>query len=405
MKPVIIVGAGLAALRTAEALRASAWNGPITVVGEEVHPPYNRPPLSKQALRRGLAQADLAFRSKASLADISWLLGTRVVHAEVEKGLVITDDGRELEGSALVAATGVRPRRLPLRAGAPLTGAAGLHVVRTLEDSKALQQQLVAGQRLAVIGAGFIGCEVAATARGLGVEVVCTAADEEPMIRPLGRELARALRLRHEEHGVKFRLGVGTRAVIGDSRVTAVELTDLSILEANIAVEAVGSQCNTEWLDGNDVDTTNGVLTDNSLRVLRAGGEPYERFFAVGDVARFPNPIFDDVPRRVEHWNIPTATGRRAGEILAASLVGLATRDVKPSVFSPMPTFWSDQYDFRILSFGLPHLATSSIVVAGSLEGDVVVAYHRDDVLVGVVGVGMTKSVTEYSKRIGHRSA
>ncbi|CAB4971312.1 unannotated protein [freshwater metagenome] len=119
MKPVIIVGAGLAALRTAEALRASAWNGPITVVGEEVHPPYNRPPLSKQALRGGLAQADLAFRSKASLADISWLLGTRVVHAEVEKGLVITDDCRELEGSALVAATGVRPRRLPLRAGAP----------------------------------------------------------------------------------------------------------------------------------------------------------------------------------------------------------------------------------------------------------------------------------------------
>ncbi|WP_162795193.1 FAD-dependent oxidoreductase, partial [Nonomuraea lactucae] len=199
----------------------------------------------------------------------------------------------------------------------------GRHTVRAIADARGLRDELTRpGVRVVVIGAGFIGCEVAATAAGLGVAEV-TVVDPEPlpMLRPLGEVLAGALRRRHEDRGVRFALGRGVARFEGGDggRVIAVVLDDGTVLPADVVVEAVGSVANTEWLAGNGLDLSNGVLTDG---LLRAGGLPH--VVAVGDVARFPNARYDGVPRRVEHWSIPGDTARRAARTLAAHLAGRA---------------------------------------------------------------------------------
>src|ERR671932_1585266 len=263
----------MAGLRTAEALRAQGYAGEVLVVGDEPWAPYNRPPLSKEALAGELAHEKVAFRVRKAAADVDWRLGARVGKAALPKRCVELTYGSVLEYDVLVAATGVTARRLEVP-GPPPTAAAGRHVVRTLDDAVALRADLAPGRRLVVVGAGFIGCEVAATARGLGCDVTCVAIDPEPMIRPLGAELAAALRRRHEAHGVRFRLGTGVAAFTGDARVTGVVTSDGDELPADVVVEALGSRCATGWLDGHGFDLTDGVLTDAALRPVT--GHPTE---------------------------------------------------------------------------------------------------------------------------------
>lgn len=381
--PVVIAGAALAGLRTAEQLRAAGWLGPITLVGAEPQPPYNRPPLSKDFLAGTASAASLTFRPRASVADATWQLGTRVVRAELDRRLVHLDDGRTLPYRALVAATGVRPRRLTCPGPLP-----GRHVVRNLTDAERLRTALLApGAQVVVVGAGFIGCEVAATAVALGAASV-TVIDPLPLplLRSLGELLATSVLARHQRRGVRFALGRGVTAFTGTERVTGVQLDDGSEVAADVVVEAVGSLPNTEWLADNGLDLTDGVRTDDQLRV---GARP--EVVAVGDVARFPNARYDDLPRRVEHWSMPTDTAKHAARVLAAHLgdARADAHDLPP--FTPLPTFWSDQHDFRLQSFGAPALGTGEVrVLHGDPadEGDLVVGHLRHGRLVGVVAIG-----------------
>ncbi|MFV5996659.1 NAD(P)/FAD-dependent oxidoreductase [Streptomyces sp. NPDC056231] len=378
---IVVVGASMAGLRAAEQLRAAGWTGTITVIGDEPHMPYNRPPLSKEVLAGKAPFESLALTPRASAADVEWRLGTSVTTTRLTERVVVLDDGTELAFAGLVVATGMRPRRL--RCDGPCGPDSGRHTVRTLADAQGLRDELTRpGVRVVVVGAGFIGCEVAATAVGLGVTEV-TVVDPEPlpMLRPLGELLARALHKRHEERGVRFALGTGVLGFEGEDRVTGVVLSDGTVLAADVVVESVGSVANTEWLDGNGLDLSDGVLTDEQLRV---GDLPY--VVAVGDVARFPNARYDSVPRRVEHWSIPGDTAKHAAKSLVAHLTG---KDAETGPFAPLPTFWSDQYEFRLQSFGAPVLGIGDVrVLDGDPDGDVLVGYHADGCLVGVVALG-----------------
>ncbi len=397
---VVVVGAGLGGLRAAEALRAQGYADELVVVGDEPYAPYNRPPLSKEALADEVAHDRLEFRRRASVDDVVWRLGETVAALDVDERTVALG-AETLDWDALVLATGVSARRLPLP-GPPPSAAAGRHVVRTLDDAVALREALSPGARVVVLGAGFIGCEVAATAIGLGCQVRSVALDPLPMVRPLGPVLAAELQRRHEAHGVVFHLGVGVAEILGAEHVTGVVLSDGTALEADVLVEALGSSCNVGLLAGQGFDLSDGVLADTALRPLR-DGVPLDGVAVVGDIARFPHVRFEDGAHRVEHWSVPTDTGKRAGAVLAAYLSGEGYADVVAAPFDLLPSFWSDQYDIRMQSFGMPGLADRDGIhlLEGDLAGKCVVGYRRDEDLVGVVGLGMMRELMAYRPRLG----
>jgi 3-phenylpropionate/trans-cinnamate dioxygenase ferredoxin reductase subunit len=384
-KPVIIVGASMGGLRAAEALRRFGYAGPITVIGEERHAPYNRPPLSKEVLAAEVSHEAVAFPQRESTADVNWVLHTRVESADLEHGTVTDSNGETHSYGTLIIATGLRPKRLEVPNG-ELTGR---HAVRTLDDAIALRKDLKPGARVVVLGAGFIGCEVAATARKLGCEVTVVAPGSHPITRPLGIELAKELQRRHEAMGVKFLMKTSVTELVGTTAIEGVLLDTGNVVFCDVLIEAIGSYPNTEWLEGNDLDLSNGVLTDNDMRAVKASGEAWPNVFAIGDVARFANPLFDETPRRVEHWNIPTDTAKRVAQVFTGQAEG---------PFAPIPSFWSDQYDMHILAYGLLALADEVKLIAGELEGECVFGYYREGKMVGVCGIGMRTTVMGYRK-------
>ncbi|HEY6792871.1 MAG TPA: FAD-dependent oxidoreductase [Trebonia sp.] len=377
---VVVVGAGVAGLRAAEAARKAGFTGEIIVVGAEPRMPYNRPPLSKDAIGTEFDAGTLPFRLSKAAADVEWRLGTLVSTADLAGRTVTLADGTRLGWDGLVAATGVRSRRLTLPGPE-----AGRHAIRTLDDLEALRKDLDRARRIVVIGGGFIGCEVAAAAVRRGLEVTVVEPEPLPMLRPLGAELAAALLRRHKARGVQFRLGAAPASFGGDSRAESVLLSDATVVAADVVVESVGSVLNTAWLEGNGLDLSNGVLTDDRLRVVYRDDAGYDDVIAVGDVARFPHPLFGGVAQRVEHWTVATDTARYAGAALGRHLSG---GDPAAGPFAAVPTFWSEQYEMRIQSFGVTGLDDVR-VLEGDLDGDVVVGYHRDGRLVGVVLIGL----------------
>jgi len=372
-------------LRVAEALRRFGYAGPITAIGEERHAPYNRPPLSKEMLAAEVSHEAVAFPQRESTADVNWVLGTRVESADLEHGTVTDSNGETHAYGTLIIATGLRPKRLEV----PNGELAGRHAVRTLDDAMALHKDLKPGAKVVVLGAGFIGCEVAATARKLGCEVTVVAPGSHPITRPLGVELAKELQRRHEAMGVKFVMKTSVTDLVGATKVEGVVLDSGEELACDVIVEAIGSYPNTEWLEGNDLDLSNGVLTDNDMRAVKANGEAWPNVFAIGDVARFANPLFDETPRRVEHWNIPTDTAKRVAQVF---------NGVAEGPFAPIPSFWSDQYDMHILAYGLLALADEVKLIGGELEGECVFGYYREGKMVGVCGIGMRTTVMGYRK-------
>ncbi len=393
MSSVVIVGAGLGGLRAAEALRANGFAGTVTVVGDEEHLPYNRPPLSKEALAGGVDITGLEFRRKASIDDVTWHLGSGAVASDLAARTVTLADGSVLTFDGLVVASGIRPRRLPIPGPS-----AGRHVLRTAADARALRDLLTPGTHVLIMGAGFIGCETAATARALGAEVAIVAIDEQPMIRPLGAALGAGMRRRHEEHGVRMHLAHTIDRFEGDGRVEAAVLSDGTELPADLVIEAVGSVTNAEWLAGNDLDLSDGLLTDSAMQVATDRAP----VVAVGDIARHPNALFGPVARRVEHWNMPTETGRRAGATLATLLAG---HEPDRAPFTAMPSFWSDQYHHKLQSFGMPGLGDRIELVEGDVDGPCIVEYHDAAGLVGVVGVDRTQELAPYRRLLATRAA
>lgn len=384
---IVIAGASLGGLRAAEQLRTAGWSGEIVVVGDEPHPPYNRPPLSKATLAApgstAEALAALAFRPKRSAADVRWRLGTAVTSADLAAGSIDVAGGERIGYDGLIIATGLRPARV--RAPGPQ---AGRHVVRRLEDTLGLHAALSPGTRVAVIGAGFIGCEVAATAAALGCRVTLIEGGTGPLERLLGGRLSAGVRGLLLAHGVEARPGVRVTAFSGNGHCTGVLLEDGNELETDVVVEAVGSVPNTEWLAGNGLDLADGVACDAGLRALTLAGTAMSNVVAVGDIARYPDAHTDGPPRRVEHWATPTDTAKIAAPVLVAALSGTAVPDIEP----PLPAFWTDLFGLRIQGVGSPARADAVVVLEGDpsapAEGTAV-GYYRNDRLIGAVTAGL----------------
>ena len=393
--PVVIVGGSLAGLRSAEGIRKAGYSGPIKVIGNEPYLPYNRPPLSKELLSGSGEIDEIYFPIKESVADIEWVLGKAATSLDTKEQKVTDLSGTSHSYSALVIATGLRPKPLPVDAN----GISGVHVLRTFDDAVALRRELVPGVKVLILGAGFIGCEVAATAVKAGCQVKVVSRIHEPMEEALGKTLGKEVKRRHEQKGVEFVKGASVFGLIGDGRVERVILDSGVIYDADLVVVAIGSSPNTEWLEGSGIDISNGVLVDGGLRAISSDGSVVENVFAVGDVARYVNPLFDQVPRRVEHWNLPTETGKRAGLVLGKQLCGESVAEMLSEPFAPLPSFWSDQYEMHILAFGMTYLADRSELVAGELSGECVFEYFRDDKLVGVCGIGMRPTIQSYRSR------
>jgi len=412
----------MAGLRTAESARRAGYAGPITFLGAEAHAPYNRPPLSKELLQtEGQGHADVAFPIRSALEQgVTWVLGRAATALDVERRVVTDDVGVEHPYSAVVIATGLRPKPLPIEGH----GLGGIHVLRTVDDAVALREVLRPGANVVILGSGFVGCEIAATAAKNGATVSIVTQSSIPLERALGPHLGAEVRRRHEAHGVRFFCGESLFGLVGEPNVERVILTSGVMLECDALVVAVGSDPNTEWLADSGLDIENGVLVNGALQAITAAGEVVPEVFAVGDVARYPNPLFDDVARRVEHWNLPTETGKRAGSVIAA-LLGDAADDAahahaaaNPATtattaaaaliaapFAPLPSFWSDQYDAHLLAFGMTYLADRSELVEGTVDDECVVEYFRGDELVGVCGIGMRSLVQSYRSRFAAPAA
>jgi 3-phenylpropionate/trans-cinnamate dioxygenase ferredoxin reductase component len=392
---VVVVGASLAGLRAAEELRHRGFGGRLTVVGDEEHRPYDRPPLSKQVLAGSwdLDRIALTVSGAGGLdgLDVDWRLGTRATGLDPAGRRVTLAGGEELPYDGLVIATGARPRSLPG------TGElAGVHTLRTLDDCLAVRADLDAGAgRLVVVGAGFIGSEVAATCRGRGCEVTVLEALPVPLGRALGDEMGSAMGDLHRDHGVAVRLGVGVAGIEGAGRVERVRLADDSVVEADLVVVGIGVTPNTGWLEGSGLALDDGVVCDATTRAAPG-------IVAAGDVARWPSHRFGEL-MRVEHWDNAIAMGEHAARRLLDDLADGAAPPGEP--YDPVPWFWSDQYDRKIQLAGRSSDADEVRVVDGSVEERRFVAlYRRGDRLVGALAMNRPRLLVTFRGLVERRA-
>ncbi|MFC5993843.1 NAD(P)/FAD-dependent oxidoreductase [Pseudonocardia hispaniensis] len=328
---IVVVGGSLAGLHAAEALREHGYDGPVTLLGAEDEPPYDRPPLSKQVLTGEWQPGRAALRNGGELAAarIEVRVGVRATGLDPDRREVRTADGAAVAYDGLIIATGCAARTLPGADPRP-----GLHTLRTLADCMALRAELRAGARLVVIGAGFIGMEAAAAARSLGAEVTVVDPLPTPMQAVLGPRIGAALGRLHREHGVLFRLGRNVRAVIGSLRVEGVQLDDGTVLPGDAVLVGIGATPAVGWLADSGLDITAGLRCDEYL----TAGPP--EITAAGDVVSWTNPLFGE-RMRIEHWSNAIEQGAAAARNLLAA-------PAERTPFASVPYFWSDQYDVRI---------------------------------------------------------
>ena len=393
LQTVVVVGASLAGLRATEALRRDGYDGRIVLVGAEPHLPYDRPPLSKQLLAGEWEPQDLTLRrAPYDELEIELRLGVRATALDAGARVLTLDAGdgvpEELAFDGALLATGATPRTLP---GTPDLD--GIFVLRTVDDALELRARLDDHPRVVVVGAGFIGSEVAATCRGRGLQVTVLEALPAPLVRGLGETLGMVCGELHRDHGVDLRLGVGVAAIEGDGRVERVRLDDGTLVEADVVVVGVGVVPVTEWLAGSGLTLDNGIVCDETL--LAAPG-----IVAAGDVARWPNPMFDGELMRLEHWTNAAEQG-----VAAARRLLVADGDT-PEVYAPVPFVWSDQYDRKIQTVGHFRGDDDLEVVHGSLEERRFVAvFGRAGRLVGALGFSMPAKVMQYRKMIEERAS
>ncbi|WP_233434430.1 NAD(P)/FAD-dependent oxidoreductase [Nocardia yamanashiensis] len=378
---VLIVGAGLAGLRTAEELRRAGYAGEITLLGDEDRPPYDRPPLSKQYVRG--ETDDTVLRPAEFFAEqrITLRLGTAATSVDTAAREVALADGSRIGYDRLIIATGLRPRRIP-----GLPEAAGVHVLRSHADAAALREHLATATRAVVVGGGFIGCELTASFRARGLDVTLIEPQPTPLAAALGEEIGGLVARLHVEEGVDLRCGIGVAGIVtengGDAgeSVTGVQLTDGSVVDADLVVIGIGSIPVTDWLADSGIPLAapaegGGVLTDETGRTAVDG------VWAVGDVASWPHATGRN--KRVEHW---TNAGEQA-TLLANALLG-----TEAAAGVQVPYVWSDQYDMKIQVLGIPALADEVQIIED--KGRKFLAHYlRGDTLVAVVGASMTGKV------------
>ncbi len=377
---VVVVGASAAGLAAAEGLRRLGYTGALTLVGDETHLPYDRPPLSKQVLSGAWHPDRLRLRAPQALEalDLDLRLGRPATALDTGAREVTLDGGEQLPYDALVVATGLTPRRLP--GSEDLTGA---HVLRTVEDALALRGQLAGAPRTVVAGAGFVGAEAAAVARLAGADVTLVGAAAQPLADVLGDELAAMLSDVHREHGVRMENGVratGLRSATG--AVTGVTLSDGRELAADAVVMGLGAVPNTGWLVGSGLSLGDGVECDATLYAGHG-------VWAAGDIARRPSPRTGGL-LRVEHRTHAAESGLAVARgILAGPGAG--------APFDPVPFVWSDQYDLRVQIYGHTRGADEVRVVEGSTaRRELVALYRRGTEVCGAVGVNMPRQTRGY---------
>jgi len=379
---VVIVGGSLAGLRAAETLRAEGHDGTITLIGAEPHVPYDRPPLSKQFLAGswGLERVVLRPPEKLAALGLDLRLGHRAERLDLDGRTLELDDGALVGFDGLVLATGAPPRPLP---GAPALS--GVHVLRTLEDSIALGAVIGEAVRVVVVGAGFIGSEVAATCRARGAHVTVVEALPQPLARVLGEEMGAACGALHSANGVELRTGVGVAGLVAGANggaVGGVALDDGTVLDADVVVVGIGVVPTTAWLEGSGLELADGVVADATLHAA-------EGVVVAGDVARW----FDQGEGalvRIEHWTNAAEQGAVAARSLRAGRAGAAP-------YVPVPYFWSDQYDTKIQVIGHPRPDAEVVVVEGTpSSGRFVALYGHDGKLVAALGFGRPRQLMAY---------
>ncbi|WP_211840657.1 NAD(P)/FAD-dependent oxidoreductase [Saccharopolyspora hirsuta] len=372
LREVLVVGASAAGLSTVEALRRRGYDGAVTVLGAERHLPYDRPPLSKKVLS-GEWQPDRAnLRPEAALTalDAEFVLADAAVGLDPATRTVRTASGRALTADAVVIATGAKPRTLPGQDGLD-----GVHVLRTLEDSSALRESLLAASRLVVVGEGVLGAEIAATARTMGLDVTMVGPQPLPMAAQLGPLVAQRLADLHAERGVELRLGTGVDGFTSEGgRVTGVHLSGGEVLPADVVVVAIGAAPQTAWLADSGLKIDDGVVCDAHCRAAPG-------VYAVGDVARWWHERLNSLLRLENRTNATEQATAVAANVLGENLP-----------YTPVPYFWTDQYDAKLHVHGTVPPDAEAAVVDGSLaEGRFVAQYRRDGRTVGVLGWNMAK--------------
>lgn len=397
MTTIAVVGASLAAISAARALRAQGYRGRLVIIGDEGQRPYDRPPLSKNFLNGRITVGDLALESDDEALEAEWFLGVAATGLDTLRRVISCSDGRSVAYDSAIIATGARARMLPAA-----VGLGNVHTLRTLEDAQGLKEQLAPGRRLVVVGAGFIGAEVAATARGIGMDVTLIGSGSFPLSGPLGMQMGALIGRLHEDNGVKLissaRVAsfVCEDATAGNGRTaSAVRLADGRTVPADVVVLGLGSVPNTDWLTSSGLDLTDGIRCD------AAGRTGIRGVFAVGDCAAW----FDNrsgAYQRDEHW---TGAMERAGRAVAALLADAAAAHDAPTGTGPgaldLPYFWSDQYGARLQFAGSASDADSVEIEAGDpAEHNFLAVYYRAGEAVAILGVNQPRLFTRWRKSL-----
>jgi NADPH-dependent 2,4-dienoyl-CoA reductase/sulfur reductase-like enzyme len=389
LRQVLVVGAGVAGTRAAETLRFEGYDGALTIVGAERHAPYQRPPLSKKLLTGKVQRAGIDLASQVDL-DARVLRGASVCGIDMSSRTARVRDGDrhvELGFDGLVVASGAVPREWP--GGAVPDGVVTL---RTVDDCLALRERLHACPRVVVVGAGFIGAEVAASCRSLGLDVVLVELAAGPLLAALGEELAHRYAELHRQHGVDVRVGVGVDAIIGDRHVEAVRLTDGKQLKADLVLVGLGVVPAVRWLAGSGLRVDDGVVCDATCAVEGGTG-----VVAAGDVARWWHPLYE-THLRIEHWN-------HAGRQGAAAARTLLAGSGQAVPYDEVPYFWSDQYEVKLQMLGVPQGYDALQIIEGDArEWKFVAAYGRNGHTIAVVAT-IPGRVHAYRGAIADRAA
>ncbi|MDH6115120.1 NADPH-dependent 2,4-dienoyl-CoA reductase/sulfur reductase-like enzyme/ferredoxin [Kitasatospora sp. MAP12-15] len=393
---IVVAGGGLAGLSAATRLRERGFDGELVVVGEEPQRPYSRPPLSKQFLAGELSGEDLTFRADDPV-DTHWLLGTHLVGLDPWRRTLELRGGELLPFDGLVIATGVDAKRLPQ---APVFSDR-VRTVRTMADAVAIQRAMheATARRVVILGGGFIGCELACTAREHGMDVTLVVHSAPLLRRVLGRTLGEVVGRIQSRAGVDVRLSTQITDWLDTGDGLRLRLDDGEVLDADFVVLGLGSVPRTEWLRGSGLDVSDGVLCDATGHAVGPDGRPLPGIVAAGDVARWPNLRFDGTPRRVEHLIHAVEMGQHAADSL---LQGPG----RAALFTPVPRFWSEQHGTRLQAVGMPALGERMDVVEGSLRsGRFLAAYTRQTAqgpqLVAAVAFDMPRELLDYQDQVG----
>ncbi|MET7784430.1 FAD-dependent oxidoreductase [Streptomyces sp. NPDC005388] len=391
---IVVVGASLAGLRAAEALRDEGFTGELTLIGDERYAPYDRPPLSKAVLSGWLTTEHTELPRVRDI-EARWLLGSGADGLDPLTRRVKLTGGRRVDYDRLLIATGTRSRPWPQQRGGKLHG---VHLLRSRDDADRLRAALAAGpDRLLVIGAGFTGGEVASVCRDLGIEVTVAQRSSAPLASALGGVIGGAAARWYRDAGVDLRLGTTVHALEGDAdgRLRRAVLSDGTVVTAEVAVVAAGALANTEWLaDSGLAADAHGVRCDASCRALAADGTALPDVFVAGDVARWPHPLFPGQLLRLDHWDNAVAQARTAAHNMTH-----APRDRRSH--RPLPAFWSNQFGMNLKCLGLPALADQVVVTQGALDQrQFVAAYGQSGRLVAVVAVDSPRVLDGYAALI-----